>query len=88
MDGVTEGRVVHFVAVHGKLALCYAATITRVVEDEGCVNLDVHTDLDPGLKDSWDDDHRLFPQPIRHYRDVEYSEDAQRDRTWHWPERA
>lgn len=82
MDGLIEGRVVHFVLADGPRAGEHRAADVVRVEDavEGRVNL--HVKLD-GILDS---DSGVAPV-IRHVRNVPY--DAQmRPGTWHWIERA
>jgi hypothetical protein len=75
MEGLTPGRVVHYVAVGGEhlgeAGAHLAATVATINEDE-TANLQVYDPMFDGTR-------------IRRY--VEHSEDP-RPGTWHWIERA
>lgn len=79
MDGVVEGRIVHFVMDHGPYVGQHrAAMIVRVWNTAtGMANLTVFPD--------WDNDH--VPEGLSWQPSVPYSEDHE-PRTWHWIERA
>jgi hypothetical protein len=77
MDGLTEGRMVHFVAENGAHL---AAVVTRLWNADGVVNLNVQMpgDGDNGSYDS---------APVIRRTSVRYSADPE-PYTWHWIERA
>ena len=77
MDGLTEGRMVHFVAGNGAHL---AAIVTRVWGAPGLVNLNVQLpgDGDNGAYDS---------APVERRTSVRYSADPE-PQTWHWIEKA
>lgn len=88
MEGVTEGRNVHYVMQNGQHR---AAFIVRAwnTYDEGMVNLTVLLDgdndahpatLEPGAK--------VLAPGLLWVTSVHYSEDTTIPRTWHWIERA
>ncbi len=85
MDGLTEGRIVHFVMENGKHRPAVVVETWQHVpsyQEEGVVNLQVFTD---GTNDGYDD-HRNAAG-IRWETSVHYSE-GKEARTWHWIEKA
>jgi hypothetical protein len=80
MEGLTEGRIVHYVLPSGRNKGEHrAATVVRVWnKDKGLVNLIVHidrtNDYDYVMGDIW-------------VTSIEYSEDP-KPQTWHWIEKA
>lgn len=75
MDGLTEGRIVHFVLPNGEHR---PAIIVRVWSKEtGCVNLQVFTD---STNDGLD--------PVEWRTSVSPSQDGKEPYTWHWIEKA
>ena len=77
MDGLTEGRVVHYVAPNGAHL---AAIVTRLWGASGVVNLNVQFpgDGDNGAYDS---------SPVERRTSVVFSADP-KPNTWHWIEKA
>jgi len=81
MDGITEGRIVHYVTSKGKHR---PAIIVQVWSKEtGCSNLQVFTD---GYNDFKAESEFAIPQNIAWMTSVSYSEEPL-PRTWHFPER-
>ena len=77
MEGLTEGRIVHYVKANGEHR---AAIILKVwANKSGCSNLRIFTD-DEALSDGWPDVYRVTS--------VLYDADGSRPNTWHWIERA
>lgn len=79
-DGLTEGRIVHYVAYNGRhlaaIVTGHSASVTRLTGDE--VDLAVFTDLD-----------NVNGQPnggVQFHFSVPHSEAATPGH-WHWPER-
>lgn len=77
MDGLTEGRMVHYVAGNGAHL---AAVVTRLWGANGTVNLNVQLpgDGDNGAYDS---------APVERRTSVVFSADP-KPNTWHWIEKA
>jgi hypothetical protein len=76
LDGLTTGRIVHFVDQDGR---CNAAIIIDV------------KDVPPGYKgqEGWAGVQVLARGgEITHHPDVHYDDVKKRRGTWHWPERA
>lgn len=88
MQGLTEGRIVHFVMPDGKHR---PAIIVQVWNPEGTVNLQVFTD---GLNDERTvsgEESTAFNDSVKTgilwRTSIVYSEDKEPD-TWHWVEPA
>jgi hypothetical protein len=74
MDGLTEGRIVHFVTEHGRHL---AAIVVKVWSKEhGTVNLTVFNDYAHDMEGN-----------TMQQTSVNYSEDFQPN-SWHWIEKA
>lgn len=90
MEGLSEGRIVHYVLPDGNSKGDHRpAIIVRVFEsmrESGTVNLQVFTD---GLNDvdSRDEQTQSYGKGVVWVTSVHYSEEKE-SRTWHWPERA
>lgn len=84
MEGVTVGRVVHYVPREEESKYpneCRAGIITKVWSDDGVVQLSVFMD---GSNDSPD---YAYPKNVVWRTSIRYSESNEHG-TWHWPERA
>jgi hypothetical protein len=80
MDGLTEGRMVHYVTIKGDHR---PAIIVKVWSKEtGCSNLQVFTD---GYNDCQDRGEFEIPQNVVWITSVSYSEKPKPGR-WHFPE--
>lgn len=75
MEGLTEGRIVHFVMPDGQHR---GAIITKVWDQGGCCNLSVFAD--------WSNDKILPATGLVWETSVLFSEEKTPD-TWHWIER-
>jgi hypothetical protein len=93
MDGLIEGRKVHYVMPNGQHR---PATIVKVWGETGCSNLQVQTDgsNDAGYTQADVDRLKAFgisPDEVRHghiwVTNIQYS-DEMKQGTWHWIERA
>ena len=89
MDGLTEGRIVHFVFENGEHRPAIVVKVWRItgpgnIQDpppNGCSNLQVFTDSD-GLEKYND----MLPQ-VMWKTSILFSEEAEPN-TWHWIEKA
>lgn len=78
MDGLTVGRMVHFISYYGG---CRAAIVTKVWNKEnGVVNLNVQNDMDLDLKGG-------LNKEVYSVTSVTYSDDNVGG-SWHWIEKA
>lgn len=86
MDGLTEGRIVHFVMNDGDHR---AAIIARVWgKESGVVNLTVFTDWSNDIEGNGNEQlNEQIAKGILWRTAVQYSEDP-KPNTWHWIERA
>lgn len=81
MEGLIEGRIVHYVTSKGKHR---PAIIVQVwSKATGCSNLQVFTD---GANDCQDRGEFGIPQNVAWMTSIQYSEEPI-PRTWHFPER-
>lgn len=82
MEGLTEGRIVHYV-LPGSLNQCRPAIVVKVwrLNNDGMVNLQVFLDGNNDAPDSINGNY------IQWKTSVEYSEER-KDGTWHWVEKA
>jgi hypothetical protein len=80
MEGLTAGRIVHYVLTDGRTEVNghRPAIVVKVWNSDGTANLQVFTD---GGNDY------IPPEPVVWKTSVMYSEDPQPG-TWHWIERA
>lgn len=77
MEGLTEGRIVHYVLENGQHRP--AIVVRKWGGDTGCVQLQVFTDqTNDGFKEG---------ENVVWRTSVVYSEEP-KPYTWHWPERA
>ena len=89
MDGLTEGRIVHFVLGSGECRPAIVVKVWRVTgpgniqdpPENGCCNLQVFCDCDP--LEQWND---KLP-PVMWETNIVYSEEPTPG-TWHWIEQA
>ncbi len=81
MEGLTEGRIVHFVLVdrHGEQVHRPAIVVRVWNKENGSVNLQVFTD--------GSNDGEVYKSGIWWGTSVSHSEEPE-PYTWHWPERA
>lgn len=81
MDGLTEGRIVHYVLPHGPSRGEHRPAIVVKVwsKDMGTVNLQVFTD--------GSNDGENYAAGVLWQTSIVYSEDKEPD-TWHWIEPA
>ncbi len=90
MDGLIEGRIVHYVLPDGySKGQHRPAIIVRVFEslrESGTVNLLVFTDCNNDV-DSRDPQTASYGSGVVWATSVHYDENKEA-RTWHWPERA
>lgn len=81
VEGLTEGRIVHFVTSKGEHR---PGIVVKVWSKEtGCSNLQVFTD---GFNDCQERGEFGTAQNVAWMTSVSYSEEA-KPRTWHYPER-
>lgn len=88
MDGVIEGRIVHYVLDRGPNAGQHrAAMIVRVwgefAPPVGTVNLRVFLDGSNDTREPWGND-----SPILWVTSVKHDPTGTQERSWHWIERA
>lgn len=90
MEGLTEGRIVHYVLPNGEHRPAIVVKVWRVADGDvpgvlppssGCSNLQVFTDSDAEGK------YNDQLPPILWRTSVVYAEDC-RPGTWHWIEKA
>jgi len=93
MEGVVEGRIVHYIMAQG---LERPAIIVRAWGDgggpNGCVNLQVFID---GTNDTPPTPGQAFPLPetedakrgVMWRKSVVFSQNVKDSNTWHWPEK-
>lgn len=94
MDGLTEGRIVHYVLEDGRSKGQHrpAIVVRDWKQENGLCQLQVFTD---GLNDGFESGHYLhepgaaftLPQNVIWRTSVHYDENKEPG-TWHWPERA
>ena len=77
MDGLTEGRMVHYVTEFG---YHLAAIVTKIWNTDGMVNLNVQVPGD-GVNGSYES------APVERKTSVDFS-DYPKPNTWHWIEKA
>ena len=84
MQGLTEGRIVHFVLPDGKNKGHHRAAIVIRVFEGGVINLRVFTDFtnDYPAEEYYDN------AGIVRASSVEFDEEEKLPGTWHWIERA
>lgn len=87
MEGLTEGRMVHFVMQNGEHR---PAVVVKVWNTDGTANLQVWTD---GANDTWgvpDSDQRKSAIEHGHFwaTSVPFNDTDKGANTWHWIERA
>jgi hypothetical protein len=82
MDGLTEGRIVHFVMPDGQHRPAIVVRVWRDIAEpcEGYVNLQVFTD---GRNDG-----EQFESGISWQTSICYDDEEKKPRTWHWIEKA
>jgi hypothetical protein len=89
MDGLTEGRIVHFVLPSGEHRPAIVVRVWRVTQEDGtrkppqngCCQMQVFTDSDAESK------YNDCLPPVMWATSVLYSEDP-KPYTWHWIEKA
>lgn len=84
MEGVTEGRIVHYVLSNGDHRAAIIARVFAGGEMTGVVNLYVFLD---GENDKHVPHGAEYAPGIVWATSAHYDEAGDKEHTWHWPER-